>query len=116
MPHVRSVILNAVDRDRTVDFWRALLGVGILKIDDALNITWLQPDTADGVTIGIQQVERRGSAHPELHLDVAVDDTEAARTLVLGHGGRLVGEHESLGVGWYVMADPENNHFCIYSE
>lgn len=99
-----------------IDFWRALLGVGILKVDSTLGITWLQPDTDDGVTIGIQRVERREDVRPELHLDVAVEDREAAKDLVLKNGGAVVSVHESLGVNWYIMADPENNHFCIYEE
>lgn len=116
MPHVRSVILNTTNSERMVDFWRALLGVGILKIDSNLGITWLQPDTDHGVTIGIQLVEHRETNHPEIHLDVAVEDREAAKSLVLQHGGNVVSVHESLGVNWYIMADPENNHFCIYEE
>jgi hypothetical protein len=31
-------------------------------------------------------------------------------------GGRVVAANESLGVNWYIMTDPENNHFCIYEE
>jgi predicted enzyme related to lactoylglutathione lyase len=116
MPHVRSIIINATDQERIVNFWCAVLGVGILKIDEALGIVWLQPDTDDGVTMGIQRVSARSTAHPELHLDIAVDDREALKSLVLQHGGSVVGAHDLSGVEWYVMADPENNHFCIYCE
>lgn len=116
MSHVRSVILNTTDSERMVDFWRALLGVGILKVDTNLGVTWLQPDSDDGVTIGIQQVDQRDNTHPGIHLDVAVDDRETAKNLVVELGGRVVATHESLGVDWYIMSDPENNHFCIYEE
>ena len=116
MPHIRSVIMNTEDSDRLVTFWRALLGVGILKIDETLGVTWLQPDQDDGVTIGIQQVASRGSTSPSLHLDIAVDDRDATKERVLALGGKLVAEHEAAGINWYIMTDPEDNHFCIYCE
>jgi predicted enzyme related to lactoylglutathione lyase len=116
MPHVRSIIINAVNQDRVIDFWRALLHVGVLKIDEALGVTWLQPDADDGVTLGIQRVTSRSTSPPELHLDIAVDDPEATKSLVLEQGGSLISAHTMAGVGWYIMADPENNHFCIYCE
>lgn len=116
VPHVRSIIINAVHADRIVDFWRTILGVGILKVDTNLGVTWLQPDTDEGVTIGIQQVDQRNNTHPGIHLDVAVHDREATKNNVVELGGRVVATHESLGVSWYIVADPEDNHFCIYEE
>lgn len=116
MAHVRSVIFNSVDHERIVDFWRALLGVGILKIDDQLGITWLQPDEVNGPTIGIQRVSSRSTSPPNIHLDIAVENRNATKEKIFALGGRLVAEHEATGIGWYIMADPEDNQFCIYHE
>jgi predicted enzyme related to lactoylglutathione lyase len=110
------VIFNTENSEPLVTFWRALLGVGILKIDETLGITWLQPDQDDGITVGIQQVSTRHASTSNVHLDIAVDDRDATRERVLALGGCLIAEHDEAGMNWYIMADPEDNHFCIYHE
>lgn len=117
MPHLRSIVLNATDRESLVKFWRGVLDVGVLSIDEGLGITWLQPDTDFGIRLGIQAVQERNHHKPQLHLDVAVDDLENSTADLLKLGATIVATHHtSGGLPWRVLADPEGNEFCIYCE
>ena len=117
MAHLRSVVLNARDIDTMVDFWRSMLSVGVLSVDDDLGITWLQPDTEFGIRLGIQSVGDRPNHKPQIHLDVAVDDLERSTSEALALGASLVATHRNAsGLPWRVLADPEGNEFCIYCE
>ena len=114
---VRTVIINAVDRDTVVAFWTQLLGVAVLEADEEARITWLQPDTPGGVNIGVQQVDRKVGMHTEVHLDVAVADLDACEAEVIAAGGALVKRNQSAGgFQWRVLADPEGNELCIFRE
>ncbi|WP_370249884.1 VOC family protein [Nocardioides sp.] len=53
-----------------------------------------------------------------LHLDLrprtGTRDDEAAR--LLAHGATLVADHRGIhgpGSGWWILADPEGNEFCV---
>lgn len=117
MPHLRSIVLNATDRELLVNFWRGLLDVGVFSIDESLGITWLQPDTDFGIRLGIQSVQKRTKHKPQLHLDVAVDDLEKSTADAIALGASLVATHHTVnGLPWRVLADPEGNEFCIYCE
>jgi catechol 2,3-dioxygenase-like lactoylglutathione lyase family enzyme len=53
--------------------------------------------------------------HPQqLHLDIRVDDVEAAQAVVLERGARLL-QGES-GTGFRVFADPVGHPFCLVYE
>ena len=117
MPHLRSIVLNATDGELLVNFWRGLLQVGVLSIDENLGITWLQPDTDFGIRLGIQSVQERILHKPQVHLDVAVDDLESSTANAIALGASLVATHHTAnGLPWRVLADPEGNEVCIYCE
>jgi hypothetical protein len=42
-----------------------------------------------------------------------VRDLDSAKQKVLGLGGRLIEEHRDQSYHWWVVADPEENEFCI---
>ncbi len=46
-----------------------------------------------------------------VHIDIRVDDVDAAVKSVLGLGGRRIGAPE--GDSFIVMADPDDNEFCL---
>jgi catechol 2,3-dioxygenase-like lactoylglutathione lyase family enzyme len=109
---VASVVVNCVDVDRQVDFWRSLLGVDEYhRVDDAF--VWLQPQQPNGVKLAFQQVVDPTPGRRRLHLDCSVDDLDAAEVRIRGLGGAHLEDHEVEGYAWKVMADPEGNEFCI---
>jgi predicted enzyme related to lactoylglutathione lyase len=69
-----------------------------------------------GLTVGFQRVPEAKAGKNRLHLDLVVEDLEAATAEVEGLGGRWLepGETRELeGFQWRRMADPEGNEFDI---
>lgn len=117
-PQIRTVIINANDPQPVVAFWSGFLEVGIAHHDDHARITWLAPSAPGGVNIGIQQVD--DPADPPVttvHLDLAVDDLDAATETItrLGGGHRRTNRLAD-GFEWRVMHDPAGHEFCIFRE
>jgi predicted enzyme related to lactoylglutathione lyase len=63
--------------------------------------------------IGFQQVEDVKRIKNRLHLDVKVPDLDVAIERVTALGDRAAQECIKKEWRWYVMADPEDNEFCI---
>ncbi|MCO5328503.1 MAG: hypothetical protein M9961_00295 [Ilumatobacteraceae bacterium] len=115
--HVRTVIMNSEDPERLAAFWGAVLGVEVRERDADAGIVWLHPDQPGGTNVGFQQVARRAPEGTETHLDVAVDEMDAAQTRIEGLGGTLrTANRLENGFEWRVMVDPDGNPFCIYVE
>ena len=112
VPQVASVVINAADHDRLVEFWKELLQVEIAR-SFAPYFTWLEPQAEGGISVAIQAVPDPTPGRNRLHLDTWVADSAGAVERILGLGGSLVEEHDMGGFQWKVMADPEGNEFCI---
>lgn len=69
---------------------------------------------AGGPALRFQPVPESKTAPNRLHLDVHVDDLDAATRLVLRSGGRAVTPvRDGGGLPWRVVADPEGNELCL---
>ena len=72
--------------------------------------------TADGLTVGFQQVPEAKSGKNRLHLDLVVDELDASTAGIEELGGRWLepgDAHELEGFRWRCMADPHGNEFDI---
>ena len=72
--------------------------------------------TDDGFILGFQRVCERKSGRNRIHLDLAVDDLDAATAEIEGLGGSWLEPgvvRELEGFQWRCMADPEGNEFDI---
>ena len=107
-----SVMVNCVDLEREVAFWRALLGAGEHQRVDGFFV-WLEPQQPGGVMLAFQRVADPTPGRRRLHLDLGVDDLDAAVARVTSLGGRHLEDHQVSGFVWKVMADPEGNEFCL---
>ena len=64
--------------------------------------------------INLQPVGERKAGKVRLHIDVFVEDLDAAATRVVELGGSDSGDREVLDRGRIaVMLDPEGNEFCL---
>jgi predicted enzyme related to lactoylglutathione lyase len=71
--------------------------------------------TAEGLPVGFQRVPETKTGKNRVHLDLLVDDLDAA-TEVEALGGRWLepGQTRELeGFRWRCMADPEGNEFDL---
>ncbi len=110
---VMGVMLDCPDTKALSTFYAELLGKPITYESDGMAM--VGHDGEQPVTF--QQVEEYTAprwpdpAHPQqFHLDIAVDDVDAAETATLAAGAtRLPGEGEN----WRVYADPAGKPFCL---
>jgi catechol 2,3-dioxygenase-like lactoylglutathione lyase family enzyme len=111
---LHHVIVDCPDPAALGAFYSTLLG---------LPITWQEPDfvvvARDGEHSGVafqlapdhQPPVWGDPARPQqIHLDVMVDDPDAARRWVLEHGGRALEVDDG---GYGVYADPAGHPFCL---
>ena len=112
-------MINAqADRaDQVTEFWLSFLEVEVESTGPG--ITWLKADTEDGVNLAVQTVDEssmaaRDRGH-ELHLDIEVDDLDAAEARAHSLGGSTEKRNRlESGFEWRVLVDPDGNRFCIF--
>ena len=105
-----QVVVDSTDPARLARFWGALLGAG--AVDRARG--WSHVEAPGFPRISFQPVPEDRSGGSRLHLDVEVDDVEAAAAEAVALGATRVGEPVRDDRGAYqVMADPEGNAFCF---
>jgi predicted enzyme related to lactoylglutathione lyase len=104
------------DPERLAAFWGAVLGVEIEdRFGDPPQYVNLGPATPDGPRVCFQRVPEAKMTKNRVHLDVAVQDVDAAASRITELGGRRL-PHEDYhedGYSWRIMADPEGNEFCL---
>ncbi|HEY0869713.1 MAG TPA: VOC family protein [Acidothermaceae bacterium] len=112
---VGYLAIDSTDPERLTRFWCAVLGVEVdSTIGDGQFIV-LSP-TKDGLTVGFQRVPEEKSGKNRVHLDLVVEDLDAATQEIEALGGHWLepgNTRELEGFQWRIMADPEGNEFDI---
>lgn len=107
-----EVTIDCRDPERVAKFWSGLLDAPATGGDGG----WfhLGPVVRGGPVINFQPVPEEKVGKTRTHLDLWVDDLEAAVSLVEQLGGKDTGElHVSAEGTDAVMADPEGNELCL---
>lgn len=107
-----EVTIDCRDTKRVAGFWAELLDLPARAHDDG----WFQfgPAVQGGPVINIQPVAEPKVGKARIHLDVWVDDLDAAIALVEELGGAHTGEVHTHPEGIdVVMTDPEGTEFCL---
>jgi len=110
-----AVVIDAEDPARVAAFWGLLLNRPWQALDGE-RTGWFQvaPTAAGGPGLTIQPVAGRAVGPASLHLDLWVDDMEAAAARVVNLGGRPGDHAETLARGRIQTAhDVEGNVFCL---
>jgi len=113
-PKIQEVVVECADAKRMAEFWGTILDCpwgyqsepgGV--VDAREMFIFFQPMPDDQLSAGNR-----------LHLDVEVDDIEAATTAAEGLGATRTGEQfaDPAGGGFITMRDPEHNAFCFVSQ
>ena len=104
---ITTIMINTAEPEKLAEFWKALLGAReSYKTDGFL---WLRP--AEGQpAIGFQKVSDADAMPQRVHIDILVDDKQAATKRVQELGGTLV---QTSGIN-NIVADPAGNQFCVY--
>ena len=105
MSPATSVVINAADPPALAVFWAGLLGAEVTESSE----DWAQ--VAGGV--GFQRDPAPKAGPNRLHLDVKVEDLDAATAAAVTRGARPVSEVQGGDAPWRVFADPVGNEFCL---
>ena len=112
---VGYLAIDTVDPNGLAPFWCGLLGVSVDTTIGDGEFLLLSP-TAEGLTVGFQRVPETKAGKNRVHLDLVVDDLDAATAEVEELGGCWLepGQTRELeGFRWRCMADPEGNEFDL---
>ena len=106
-----SVVVDCEDPARLAGFWCAVLHYRIVfDSTDIVDIA-LDGETFPGIEfVRSASHERRKSP---LHIDLNPDDQDREVTRILALGAGRVDVGQSPGASWVVLADPEDNAFCV---
>ncbi|TNH25456.1 VOC family protein [Micromonospora orduensis] len=114
---LRSVVIDCPDPRALASFYAELLGIPLAEGDS--DDEWVvlggppghQPRLAFQRALNLRPPAWPDPERPQqFHIDVTVDDIEAAEKAALALGARrLPGE----GEGWRVYADPVGHPFCL---
>ena len=110
-----AVTVDCIEPRRVVEFWSALLESAVIE-PGADRPAWfrLQPLGASGPFMNFQPVHEPKVGKVRIHLDVLVDDLDAAIRHVVALGGGDTGAREELPRGRIaIMHDPEGNELCL---
>ena len=115
-----ELAIDCHDTRRVADFWCAVLGYEIIDTDgdlieigaDKWNVEALRAAPI-APTIFFARVPESKTVKNRVHIDVSplgAHDEEVARLEALGARRVDIGQGD---VHWTVMADPEDNEFCV---
>jgi len=113
MPNVWSgVTIDCLDPERVAQFWSALLRRPPGTSESGWVYLGERGDPQPRLVF--QPVAEPKAGKVRIHLDVTVDDIEAAITEVIALGGRQTGGRHIHAEGTVVVvADPEGHEFCL---
>jgi predicted enzyme related to lactoylglutathione lyase len=108
------VVLDCADLDRSARFWCGVLGY-VAEPSSPGRYQQLLPADGNGVELLLQHVPETKTTKNRMHLDLRVSDLEAEVARVLALGARYVTASpiEEHGWVWRVLADPDDNEFCV---
>jgi predicted enzyme related to lactoylglutathione lyase len=102
--------MDVNDLERCAEFWSQVLGADILH----RNEQYLRlGQKGERPTLLLQKVPEPHKVKNRVHIDLDVADLDAAVGRVLRLGGKKLRELNEYGIKWAVMADPNDNEFCL---
>lgn len=112
IPIMQAVVFDCTDPQAVGRFWAEVLDTEIGHDDPDFVVLRRHGDR--NVGLAFQRVPDPTPGKNRVHVDLAVQDKDAAAQRAARLGGTIVGEHEwHGGWTWIVVADPEGNQFCL---
>lgn len=110
--HLHQIVVDCREPKTLVRFWAQMLGSD--PVDRARG--WSHVELPGFGRLAFQPVPESKAVKNRLHLDIAVDDIDAAATEAVRLGAAKVGETVTDDQGAFqAMLDPEGNEFCFVS-
>ena len=108
-----EVIVDCSDPQKLADFWAQALGYEIT--DSEPDLAAIEDPSGRGPGICFQRVSEAMQTKNRIHFDLSVggDDLQAAVDRLLALGATLIDVGQGPDRAWVVLADPEQNEFCL---
>ncbi|QMW67921.1 VOC family protein [Mumia sp. ZJ1417] len=106
---IGNVCIDTNDLSRGTTFWQAVTGYQVASSDEAT--TYLEDPDKRGVGLSLQAVGERRTGKNRLHLDLFTDDLVGEVDRLRGLGATEVRRFDD--EGWVVLADVDQNEFCV---
>ncbi|GAA4567541.1 VOC family protein [Planotetraspora kaengkrachanensis] len=113
---MRSIVLDCPDPKALADFYAALVGWKIVRVDD----DWVTVSDGGPIRLCFQLAPDHkppvwtDPEHPQqFHLDVTVDDLAEAEAAVLALGAVKHAHQPGADDGFTVFLDPAGHPFCL---
>ncbi len=107
---LRHIAIDVNDVDRAIKFWTELLGLEVEGRGDTYTAFKKQGDCP---RLFLQKVPEKKTAKTRLHLDIAVEQMDAAVARGVELGAKKIQGFDHGDFGWTVMEDPDGNEFCF---
>ncbi|HEX2296537.1 MAG TPA: VOC family protein [Actinomycetota bacterium] len=113
IPRLRNLAIDCNDLEAMVAFWSELLGFEVLAHDGGDALLAAAADARP--RLYLQKVPEPRAGKNRLHLDLDVGDEELEPAVARAErlGATRVERFVEGDEGWWVLADPEGNLFCI---
>lgn len=108
---IRQIGIDGHDLDLLIEFWSAALGYELDHRETGYAV--LRDPAGVQPRLFLQQVPEPKPAKNRVHLDIEVPDERAAVDYLTGLGARVLWREDFRTHHWTVLADPEDNEFCV---
>jgi predicted enzyme related to lactoylglutathione lyase len=115
---LEAIVVDADDPVTLAAFWAEMFGTEVVSVEPEYPF-YVDLAPKPGVPpIVFQRTEEARVVKNRLHLDVAVDDIDAATARLEALGGRRIDDAIGTEVGYdfRAVADPEGNEFCLVTK
>ena len=106
------IIVDCNDNELVASFWSKVLGLDV--IERSGHYIDLAQSSDSSPAMCFQKVDEPKINKNRVHVDVEVANLLTATKHIEALGGSLLQELSEGAYKWRVMADPENNEFCVY--
>jgi glyoxalase superfamily protein len=113
---IAVVAIDAGDPHVLAEFWCQVLGWSITEESDG--VVSIGPDGGGaGIGIDFPPVPEAKTVKNRLHLDLRADGSSQAEEVerLIALGARRADVGQPADASWEVLADPEDNEFCVLS-
>ena len=107
---LRAIVIDVNNLETCGKFWSQVLGASILwQAEGYIQLG----HKGERPKLLLQKVPERHTEKNRVHIDLDVPDLDAAGERVQELGGRKLKRFNQFGIEWVVMADPDDNEFCL---
>ena len=107
---LRAIVIDVNNLETCGKFWSQVLGANILwQAEGYIQLG----HKGERPKLLLQKVPERHREKNRVHIDLDVSDLDEAASRVQGLGGRKLQQFNQFGIEWIVMADPDDNEFCL---